>query len=683
MSLGTEIQFKHIFLLTQSLGLVFLFITPFIFVLSELIKKTTTGAPLKSLGLAITLSIAFVAVAAQFFTNTFLPFKQTILIFWLLFFLTSVYFVIKSWENSWLSIRRNSSSLLSLTSLSFLLLFLIIAVDIFFSINGDGALYPPLACDESLLHLSLPFSLVHSDYLSSCWWVRAPWHPLLVHHFYSALMSFSDFFGGRVDLVPRVSNILLLAALGGSVYQILSLHRTLFFLLLFLCFPIVQFSMKVAYLDLTLTLWIISLTVMVIRYIQTQVFFYFLLATAFASLAFATKHMGAMFMLPAVMFLIGYDVFNSRKILNIKNILYSSGLVVFILGLFYFRNYKFTGQPLFPFLKGNGSLFLWDQVSTDGINQAISQWQGEGSIFKFIQIFFDISSDPFKYTDTGIYWIGPLAGVLLAGAIAFHFLTNRRNVNSFLLLTSSMAIYFLWMYSSPVIRYLLPFLSLVTLYFLFNFNFIDLRIKKKFNSALNFILIFILTYGVFLSNKLISRGKVQLPPVTEAEVESFMFKTLPNAQFIKYIQKNIQEEEVVYSVLDECQKLVYPFLTIGDWFGGAGYHKILFQKSVTLRDFFSSFNVRYILINEAKFKNFGGSWSTIKIGPTETQIFSDYAKCLKTISVDSNNQDFVLYEINHSDPQCYNQDLKNNTYYKELVKNFPKSKNWSSNDSAH
>jgi hypothetical protein len=651
----------HIQIFLQNFFLSLLFLLAPISFIFNFLKQKNSAAFL----LAWPLGLIFLSILISILNFTELFTKNVLLGIWLVAWGPEIFSKFSFTRFFGLRLKEwfTSKYFLFIFTLSLIPLYLIWVSPI-----GGRPLFPQMACDVSLAHLSMPWTYVSNSMSVNTWWLRSPWHPQFVHMLYAGQIQFTHFFNLRGDIIPTFMNFWFFI-ISCSLFTLINDNSKSSILAFFvlLLFPIVQVSLQMAYLDMALALWIVAVATSTLKWRETKLEFWFYLVILFAATSFVNKHMGASYSLPFVIYSL-FLLFKNQDFTPYKKtiLIFKSSLCPMILfWIYYGRNLLFSKNPLFPFFKFKENSYYWDQASVDGIKQAITHWQGENKIKNFFTAIIDINLEPSKYSDTGAFWVGPLWAILFFLSISFYFSRKEKySLKKFwFFFGMSLSLVVIWFFSSPVLRYLVPQIMILVMLFIY-------ILFTAGKSAQIFILGFVISVSLY-ANKFHSFVRTLKPPNSESEVKIYIRENAGAFKISEYI-KGQNTSGVLYVMLDECHRLYYTVPNIGDWFGGAGYHHIIFQTPETLKKYFSSLNVAYFAATMHEFEGNSKGWALPQFKDdhsSEIRLFGEYAKCFEKVEGDFNN--LFLLRLRKEDLNCYDSNLPKHPGLSELENHYP------------
>lgn len=579
--------------------------------------------------------------------------STSLIIFWLLLILPEMMsrfsFLRSIWRLEW-----------KLKYISFVVASFAVLLFAWTSSEKVAASFPQIACDVSLIHLSVPQVNLQNGCLTHAWWLRGPWHPQLVHSLYQGVLLFGKALQMRADLLPAFLNSWFLLSLAAFAFGVFG-GSALWSGFLVLLTPLTIYSLRISYLDIGNSLFVVSSFLSFVLWFRDRALGAFVLMGIFAGAAFATKHMGGGFVFvmiaPLLVFAIAYEFVSGRGKVTTQAILLSALACASILFLFYHQNFLMAdGNPLFPFMGYRENRFYWSESSVRSFLSAVNVWRDESGLFAPFLVAQRIATDYTRYSDTGVFWIGPLWLYAFQAAIfsllySFYKVRTRISKISLVFFAASISSFIFWYYSSPVIRYLIPQIWIVFLWVTFEFK--QRRVIGKI------LIVGLLAVGASKSLRYMKTTAPLKPPQTEEEVRSFLRVNIPTYEAYEYLEKNSDRDSVIYTIHDECQQLYNPRPHLGGWFGQGGLDELIGRTQHEIRTAMSSWDVSYVLVN-----------TVVPPNPSFEKIMGEYSSCLR---LEKEFKMALLYKLSRTDPACFDPNVPVLNSIQDMKKHHPQT----------
>ncbi len=233
------------------------------------------------------------------------------------------------------------------------------------------------------------------------------------------------------------------------------------------------------------------------------------------------------------------------------------GLPVLAVGLpWWFRGWRYTGSPFYPFLSDSPDVKALFQVNAGyGVGR---------DLIAFLSVpWHMITISPERYAD--LYRFGPSCLILLAvGLLAVTLRRARIDVSTSVVALSSLIFTVLWFRSGQVMRYeacLLPLWALLLL-------------SALRRAGLRHFIAPLLLLPLLVSNILLTSNVIRYsvpPPVTWPETQTVLKAVLPYYSATQAASHVIRPNDLVYTWFCDDIRAYTPGKSYGDWFGGYTY----------------------------------------------------------------------------------------------------------------
>jgi len=302
------------------------------------------------------------------------------------------------------------------------------------------------------------------------------------------------------------------------------------------------------------------------------------------------------------------------------------GATVSAVGIaWWFRGWRFTGSPFYPFLS--------DSPDVKALFQVNSGYGVGRDLLAFLATpWHMITVPPDRYAD--LFRFGPSCLILLTvGALALAIRRTKIDSATWVAILGSLLFTVIWFRSGQVMRYeacLLPIWALLLLSALARLNWRNIVVPL--------MLLPLLLSTTLLSSNIIRYGVP--PPVTWPATQSVLKAVLPYYRATQAASNVIKKNDMVYTWFCDDIRAYSPGKSYGDWFGGYTYTwlgnvhtgpKITDPAAMIAR--LKSTGFQYIIVDRARAKLggtiYGGTFLDsglvkpfVKVPDTET-IFDD------------------------------------------------------------
>jgi hypothetical protein len=310
--------------------------------------------------------------------------------------------------------------------------------------------------------------------------------------------------------------------------------------------PIFGYIARQEYADLALTTWLTAGLCLLLRARSNNTL---IAAGLLLGSAGASKLQG---LLVVACFLTA-DLLIHRKI---KRSLILGSAVTAVGIAWWFRGWRFTGSPFYPFLSDSPDVKALFQVNAGyGVGR---------DLFAFLATPWNmITVPPDRYAD--LFRFGPSCLILLAiGALALTLRRTKIDAATWVAILGSLFFTIAWFRSGQVMRYeacLLPIWALLLLSALARLNWRNITVPL--------LLLPLLLSTTLLTSNIIRYGVP--PPVTWPATQYVLNAVLPYYRATQAASSVVQKNDMVYTWFCDDIRAYSPGKSYGDWFGGYTY----------------------------------------------------------------------------------------------------------------
>ena len=432
-------------------------------------------------------------------------------------------------------------------------------------------LYPPTAFDSTMYHLAYGkiYTLTHKIVFTP--YMRFPVFPQTNEMLFTLAMLFYD--GVSAQLIQFLMMGVLAVGLFAFGRRHFSQRTGIWAGAIFLSNPMVLWLGASAYIDMGLTLFVTMGIYSILNWISLKEKNWLILGAIFFGLSVGSKYLALFFLIlfSLVTLCIG---FKTRRIFHA---LLFVTIAVGVASPWYFRNWYYTGNPVFPFF---GQIFgygLWNHQDIQGILNDLLHAHGTGKSFESLLFLpWNLTFNPSKFSMEA-----PLSPIYLLGSPILVLNLSKSKIR--VLFVVALAYTLFWFSTAQILRYLVPILPVLSLAIAASFDYClewlllgKVQWMKKGVVALIIAIIFLSPgwlYAVYEVNK---EG---YPPYTNKEQEIYLAKRLPTFPAYQYLNQTKGRNYSLYALFDENMAYFANGIFMGDWFGPGRFDRIYSQIS--------------------------------------------------------------------------------------------------------
>jgi uncharacterized membrane protein YqaE (UPF0057 family) len=265
----------------------------------------------------------------------------------------------------------------------------------------------------------------------------------------------------------------------------------------------------------------------------------------------------------------------------------------------YFRNWYYTGNPVFPFFSQIFGYELWSPQDIQGqLNEMHSHGTGR-NLQSLLLLPWNLAFNQPKFLMEAPY------SQIYLFALPFLVLSLQRSKIRELLIIIVLYTLF-WFSSAQVLRYLLPIIPLLSLIGAASFeNCLKWLPSNKVSWMGKGIVTLVVSILLFSPGWLYAIYKVQgndYPPYTEKQQEAYLTEKLPSFPAYQYLNQMRGRNYSIYALFDENMAYFADGSFMGDWFGPGRFEKIYnkFSNLKALHQELRSLGANYFLIRRGR-----------------------------------------------------------------------------------
>jgi hypothetical protein len=457
-------------------------------------------------------------------------------------------------------------------------------------------LYPPTGFDSTMYHL--PYAKIytqkHGMVLTP--YLRFPISPQTNEMLFTfSFLVYDDVSAQMIQFLMMGVVSLALVAFG---WRYFSQKAGIWAGVIFLSNPMVLWLGTSAYIDMGLTLFITMGIYSILNWISLKKRNWLILGAIFFGLSVGSKYSALFFLIlfSIVILCIGYK---TRSLLH--PLLFLT-IAVGVASPWYFRNWYYTGNPVFPFF---GQIFgygLWSPQDLQGQLNDLLRAHGTGKSFDSLLFLpWNLTFNPSKFSMEA-----PFSPIYLLGLpILFLNLSISRIRVLFVIV---LAYILFWFSTAQILRYLVLIIPLLSLSMAASFdNCLECLTFKRFQWMKRRVVISIVAIIFFIPGWLYISCKVKkegYPPYTNKQQEIYLTKKLPSFPAYQYLNEMRGQNYSLYALFDENMAYFADGIFMGDWFGPGRFDRIYGRISNprTLHQELQRLGANYFLIRRDRVK---------------------------------------------------------------------------------
>lgn len=457
-------------------------------------------------------------------------------------------------------------------------------------------LYPPTQFDATMYFLATSRMFAEHHAVTITPYLRMPVLTQLNEMFFTLGLLFYD------DIAAQLFQLLMLVIMTCAVIAFgrknFSRQTGWWAAALLLANPAVLWCGSVAYVDISLALFATMSGYAFWNWVTSRKDSWLVLSGAFGGFAASTKYPGLFF----VLFFGVITVYFALRHRSFSPVLRFTIPVIAIAAPWYFRNFYYTHDPVFPFLPQFFRSTYWSAEDVQGLVLNMKLYGVGHSPLALIKLPWSLAFHPELFFPESLY-LPKTYFFFLPLVVVFAFMDVR--IRKLLALIIIFVLF--WAFSAQILRYLLPMLPILSVATAASFDLLAKRIPfiSKFRS--HWIAISII-FGVFLYggwSYALSMWQRNGPiPVSEHEREQFLTARLSSFPAHKMLNNLRKSGYTLYSMQDENMAYFVNGTYMGDYFGPARYSRIWDKlgRGDLLYGELKSMNADFFLVNQGRMK---------------------------------------------------------------------------------
>ena len=454
-------------------------------------------------------------------------------------------------------------------------------------------LYPPISFDATFYHLPMAKTFVRSHAVVFTPYLRFQVFPIINEMWFTLALLFYD------DALAHLFQLLCLCALVLTIFAFgrrhFSARAGVWAAALLLASPMILWSGSVAYIDISLTLFVAAAVYSFANWLETSARSWLVLSGVFCGFAAGAKYTGFVFV-----GLLGLaTLYRALRERSLAPPLLLSAVTLAVASPWYVRNYFYTRNPLFPFLpQVFGYTKWWSAEDLQGVLYDLRTLYGVGrdaSALLSMPYHLAFNQEPLHAEAA---W-SPVCFLVLPLTAAWAIKSAK--VRWLLILCASYLLF--WFYAAQILRYLLPALPFLCLATAAAFDGLMLRLapaarwarSKAFVAAAALALAS--TGWLYAVEHWTEHGPF---PVKRSQRDAYLTRHLPSYPAYKLLNGLKRDGPIrLYSFHDENMIYFLDGVGLGDWFGPMRYGRVVptMGDGAAFYGELKSMRVNYLLVN--------------------------------------------------------------------------------------
>jgi len=457
-------------------------------------------------------------------------------------------------------------------------------------------LYPPTAFDSTMYHLAYSKLYVQSGRIVFTPYLRCPVSPQTNEMLFTLAMLLYD--GVAAQLIQFLMMGVLTVGLIAFGRRHFSQKTGIWAGAIFLSNPMVLWLGASAYIDIGLALFVTIAIYSIFNWIQLKEERWLILGALFFGFSTGSKYSALFFLVLFSLVIVTIGIKNRKYRPIFLFVIIAVGVAL----PWYFRNWYYTGNPVFPFF---GQIFgygLWSPQDLQGQLQDLMQAHGMGrSLQSFLFLPWNLAFHQPKFQMEAPY------SQIYLFALPFLFLSLRRSK-----IRQSFIIIFLytlfWFSSAQILRYLIPIIPLLSLTTAASIeSCLEWLLVGKVKWIKKGVVTFAIVILFFAPGWLYAVYKVNkegYPPYTNRKQEIYLTRKLPTFPAYQYLNQTRGRDYSLYALFDENMAYFADGIFMGDWFGPGRFEKIYgkFSNLEALHRELQLLGANYFLIRRDRVK---------------------------------------------------------------------------------
>jgi hypothetical protein len=512
---------------------------------------------------------------------------------WLILAVMGVVFLLCA--SAWIELLRGVSSAykkrvwLRWKPIIFILLTLLIISPVFLL-----PLYPPTAFDSTMYHLPYGKIYTQENRIVFTPFLRYPVSPQTNEMLFTLAIRFYD------GVAAQLMQFLMMGILATGLYAFGQRHFSqkagIWAIAIVLSNPLVLWLGASAYIDIGLALFVTMAIYSIFNWIYLKENRWLILGALFLGLSAGSKYSALFFLIlfGLATLVIG---FRTKKVFHICLLI---AITVAVASPWYFRNWYYTGNPVFPFFSQVFGYGLWNASDLQGALHDLTGAHGTGrSLQSFLFLPWNLAFNQPKFLMEA-----PFSKTYLF-ALPFLFLSlSRSKIRELSMILFLYTLF--WFFTAQILRFLVPIIPLLSLTIAASFeNCLEWVPSERGQWVKKGVVTFIIAMIFFSPGWLYGVRKVQnegYPPYAKEEQEAYLMERFPSFPAYQYLNQTRGRDYSLYALFDENMAYFADGVFKGDWFGPGRFEKIYskFSDLKALHQELGLLGANYFLIRRGR-----------------------------------------------------------------------------------
>ena len=450
-------------------------------------------------------------------------------------------------------------------------------------------LYPPTAFDSTMYHLVYAKIYAQENRIVFTPYLRYAVSPQTNEMLFALAIRLYD--GVAAQLIQFLMMGVMTTGLFAFGRRHFSQRTGIWAMAIFLSSPMVLWLGASAYIDIGLSLFITMGIYSFFNWVHLKEKRWLILSGLFLGFAAGSKY-SALFFLILFGLIALYIGFKERKLLQPFLFLLIAAAIA---SPWYFRNWYYTGNPVFPFF---GQIFGYEWWSPQDLQGQLNEMHSHGtgrSLQSLLLLPWNLAFNQPKFLMEA-----PYSRIYLFALPFLLFSLHRSKIRELLIIIALYTLF--WFNSAQVLRYLIPIIPLFSLILAASFeNCLERVPSERGQWVKKGVVTFIIAMIFFSPGWLYGVRKVRnegYPPYVKEEQEAYLMQRFPSFPAYQYLNQTNGRNYSLYALFDTNLAFYADGIFMGDWFGPARYKGIYnnFDNEKSLHRQLRSLGANYFLV---------------------------------------------------------------------------------------
>jgi len=427
-------------------------------------------------------------------------------------------------------------------------------------------LYPPTAFDSTMYHLTYAKIYAQTHKITITPYLRYPVFTQTNEMLFTLAFLLYD------EVTAQMIQFLMMGVLSMGLFAFGRKHFSqkvgIGAMMIFLSNPMVLWLGTCAYIDIGLALFVTMAIYSFFNWSHSNEIRWLILGGLFLGFAAGSKYSALFFLI----LFSGATLYSGFKDRRLRHAFLFIAMAVGIASPWYFRNWYYTGNPVFPFF---GEIFgygLWNSQDLQNQLDNLIRTYGMGKSFiSFLLFPWNITFHQPKFLMEA-----PFSPIYLFALPFLFFSLVHSKMRRLLIIILFYTLF--WFTTAQHLRYLMPIIPLLSLVTAASFVhcqelflFTKIKWRKKRILTLTILLLLSSPGWVYAIYKVQQEG---YPPYTKKQREVYLTQKLPSFPAYQYLNQIRGNHYSLYALYDEAMPFFANGTFMGDWFGPARFEKV-------------------------------------------------------------------------------------------------------------